>query len=57
MMAMMRDSTVSLVHKDKGSRADLKQYRPIAVNSTLYRINHGEITGGGDGACPGNGHE
>ena len=38
MMDMMRDSTVSLIYKDKGSRTDLGKYRPIAVNSTLYRI-------------------
>ena len=38
MMTMMRDSTVSMIYKDKGKRCDLKRYRPIAVNSTLYRI-------------------
>ena len=37
-MTMMRDSTVSMIYKDKGKRCDLKHYRPIAVNSTLYRI-------------------
>ena len=38
MMDMMRDSTVSMIYKDKGKRCDLSRYRPIAVNSTLYRI-------------------
>ena len=42
MMDVMRDSTVSMIYKDKGKRCDLKRYRPIAVNSTLYRINHGQ---------------
>ena len=34
----MRDSTVSLIYKDKGKRTDIGKYRPIAVNSIIYRI-------------------
>ena len=34
----MVDSTVSLIYKDKGKRTDMGKYRPIAVNSIIYRI-------------------
>ena len=34
----MRDSTVSLIYKDKGKITDIGKYRPIAVNSIIYRI-------------------
>jgi exonuclease III len=38
MMDIMRTSIVSLIFKDKGNRHDLGKYRPIAVNSIVYRI-------------------
>ena len=34
----MKDSTVSLIYKEKGKRSDIGKYRPIAVNSIIYRI-------------------
>ena len=34
----MCTSIVSLIYKEKGRRNDLSKYRPIAVNSILYRI-------------------
>ena len=38
MLDIMRTSVVSLIFKDKGSRGDISKYRPIAVNSIVYRI-------------------
>ena len=38
LMDIMKDSTVSLIYKEKGKRTDLSKYRPIAVNSIIYRI-------------------
>jgi ribonuclease HI len=38
MLDMMKTSVVSLIFKDKGERWDLGKYRPIAVNSIIYRI-------------------
>ena len=38
MLDIMKTSIVSLIFKDKGERWDLGKYRPIAVNSIIYRI-------------------
>ena len=38
MLSQMRTSIVSLIYKEKGRRDDLSKYRPIAVNSILYRV-------------------
>jgi hypothetical protein len=38
MPAIMRTSVVSLIFKNKGQRWDLGKYRPIAVNSIIYRV-------------------
>ena len=38
MLDTMRTSVISLIFKDKGSRGDISKYRPIAVNSIVYRI-------------------
>ena len=34
----MKDSTVSLIYKENEKRSDIGKYRPIAVNSIIYRI-------------------
>ena len=38
MTDLMRRATVSLVYKNKGSRLDWKNYRPLSVSSTEYKV-------------------